>query len=259
MEEYRMRYVTVKGMTLTDAYHESLIALKYDGELVACPDYNTNQKEINMTIVVKEPLTEPMISKLTYIGPRELQKYVMEITDGILDFAIESGKWKYTYHSRMKDQLEFVVNDLKRNPDSRRAVISLRRDEDMYSDNPACLQHIQFFIREGKLEMMVLFRSNDACKAAFENMFALIMLQKKVADMLNIPVGTYVHRANSYHCYERDFDLLDSYVNRIENSYRSDRDEVITYDYEGEFKEIMDESIPEILKEVEELKHRNNN
>ena len=134
-----------------------------------------------------------MISKLFIGGYKELQQYVMEMRDGILDFEVYKGNWKYTYHDRMVrypidnqidfpetwclNQIDFIIHDLKRTPISRRAVIDIRdNSEDMYSDDPACLQHIQFFIRDNKLHMKVLFRSNDACKAAFMNMFALIMI-----------------------------------------------------------------------------------
>lgn len=111
-----------------------------------------------------------------------------------------------------------------------------------------CMQHIQFFIRDNKLHMKVLFRSNDAVKAAFMNAFALIMLQKRVADELGVEVGTYTHRANSFHCYERDFDLLHNYVKRYVNS------EDLTYDYVDDWKDDMEEAIPMILQKVEELK-----
>ena len=121
---------------------------------------------------------------------------------------------------------------------------------DMYSDDPACLQIIQYFIREGKLDCMVLFRSNDACKATFMNAFALIMLQKKIADELGIPVGMYTHRANSFHCYEKDFVLLKGYVDRIQ----SGKD--LTYSYEDDWKEDMEAAVPDIMRKVEELKSR---
>ena len=98
--------------------------------------------------------------------------------------------------------------------------------------------------------MKVLFRSNDACKAAFMNAFALIMIQKMIADELGIKVGSYTHRANSFHCYERDSGLLDGYVNRIHDG----KDDDITYSYEDDWKEVMEEFIPEILESVKVLK-----
>ena len=44
----------VKGRTLPEAYHNSLKELEEFGEISPCPDYNTNQKELSMTMVVEE-------------------------------------------------------------------------------------------------------------------------------------------------------------------------------------------------------------
>lgn len=263
-----MKVVFADGQTLTDAYHDSLKYLQKYGEITDCTDWNTTQKECNMTMVVRNPLQEPMISKCFIGGQKELQQYLMEMLDGILDFEIEKGNWAYTYHDRMVrynslktvhssrygnyittyiNQINFVIDELKRNPNSRRAVIIIRDASDIGSNDPSCLQHIQYFIRDNKLECDVLFRSNDACKATFMNAFALIMLQKRIADELGIEVGTYVHRANSFHCYEKDFGLLDGYVKRIEK-------EDMTYNYVGDWKEDMESYIDEIMENVEKLK-----
>ena len=248
-----MNEVLVKGTTLPEAYHQALFALLISGEESSCSDWNTNQKELSMTMVVQNPLQEPMISKLFIGGFKELEQYCQEMIDGILDFEVERGNWSYTYHQRMASQMPLMINELRRNSDSRRAVIDVRDwEHDIFSNDPACLQHIQYFIRDNKLHCKVLFRSNDACKATFMNAFALIMIQKKIADQLGIEVGTYTHRANSFHCYERDYELLRGYVNRINSS-----EDNCTYDYIGEWDELMEASKPEIAQMVEELKHRN--
>ena len=238
------------GNTLPEAYHGALEYLQDMGETVPCPDYNTTQKEVSMTFKVYHPLQEPMISRLFIGGYHELEQYRQEMLDGILDFEIGRGNWAYTYHGRMEKQIPFVVEELRRNPFSRRAVIDIRDwEKDSQSEDPACLQHIQYFIREDKLHCKVLFRSNDACKATFMNAFALIMLQKKIADELGVEVGTYTHRANSFHCYEKDFALLDGYVKRINSG------ENLTYNYVGEWDELMEEAKAEIAKKVERLKN----
>ena len=94
-------------------------------------------------------------------------------------------------------------------------------------------------------------RSNDAPKATFMNMFAFIMLQKKIANDLDVEMGSYTHRANSFHCYERDFKLLESYVKSIEKG------DSITYEYESFYKELMEESRPDIERKVLQLKNNN--
>ena len=254
-----MNEVITYGKTLPEAYHGSLLLLE-EAPITPCPDWNTNQKELSMTFMVDNPLQDNMISKLAFCDPVSLEQYCQEMLDGILDFEVDKGNWVYTYHDRMVrycvgeecvNQIQFIIDELKRNPYSRRAVINVRNNgEDMYSDDPACLQHLQFFIRDDKLHMKVLFRSNDACKAAFMNAFALIMLQKRVADTIGVEMGTYTHRANSYHCYERDFGMLHGYYKRI---YNEDPDD-LTYSYWDDWKLLMDDAKPEIANKVETLK-----
>ncbi len=242
-----------RGGTLPEAYHNALQMLNDFGPETPCPDWNTTQKEVSFTLVVDEPLAEPMISRLFIGGFMELEQYRQEMLDGILDFEIDRGNWTYTYHSRLAPQLPFIIDELKRNPYSRRAVIDIRDwEKETASDDPACLQHIQYFVRDGKLHCKVLFRSNDACKATFMNAFALIMLQKKIADELGYEIGSYTHRANSFHCYAKDFPLLEGYTNRI----RLDPLEMITYNYIGEWDELMEDSKPAIASKVEELKNQ---
>jgi len=240
----------VAGKTLPEAYHNALRALHLNHDDVPCPDYNTRQKEAAMTFVATDPLAEPLISRLFIGDPRSLEQYRQEMLDGILDFEVERGNWEYTYHARMEKQIPWVIDELGRNPDSRRAVISIRGEEDLSSDSPACLQNIQYFIRGGVLHCKTLFRSNDAAKATFMNAFALVMLQKRIADSLGVPVGTYTHRANSFHVYERDYPAFDAYVNRITSGGD------LAYYYEGDWDALMEEAKPEIAKMVEELRNR---
>ena len=238
----------VKGHTLPEAYHRALVELSAFGAIVDCPDYNTTQREASLTFVVDAPLEEPMISRLFIGDPRALEQYRQEMLDGILDFEVERGNWEYTYHLRMESQLPWVVEELRRNPSSRRAVISTRDDADLESGSPACLQHLQFMIRDELLHCKVVFRSNDAAKAAFMNAFAIILLQKRIADELGVAVGTYTHRANSFHVYDRDFPMLEGYLKRIESGND------VTYPYVGGWDELMDDAKPEIAEMVRQLR-----
>lgn len=237
----------IKEKTLPEAYHKALLVLQ-NAPIIPCPDWNTNQKEVSMTFVVAEPLSEPMISRLFVGDPHSLEQYRQEMLDGILDFEIERGNWVYTYHSRYENQYQFIIDELRRNPWSRRAVMDIRTLEDMGSNDPACWQHVQYFIRDNALHCKILFRSNDACKATYMNAFALIMLQKRIANTLGVKIGTYTHRANSFHCYERDFNMLDGYVKRIKDG------EDITFDFEDDWDELMEEERPSISEMVEKLR-----
>ena len=97
---------------------------------------------------------------------------------------------------------------------------------------------------------MVLFRSNDLPEAFFFNAFGLIMLQEKIARELGVAIGSYTHRSNSMHCYEKDFPLLQNFVKAINERPPED----LCYDYRGEWDELMEAEIPNILKLVEDLR-----
>ena len=240
--------IFVSGASLPDAYHKALVALYENNDELPCPDYGTNQKEASVTFTTDNPLSEPMISKLFIGDPRSLEQYRQEILDGILDFEIDRGNWDYTYHRRMENQIPWLIDELKRNTDSRRAVLSIRTEQDLTSGSPACLQHIQFLIRKGALHCKVLFRSNDAVKAAFMNAFALVMLQKRLADNLGTAVGSYTHRANSFHVYERDYSMFEGYIRRIHAGGE------LAYRYIGDWDDLMDDAKPEISKMIAALR-----
>lgn len=250
-----MRELNVKGYSLAEVYHKALVELKQYGELMYSDDWGCNCLEASMTMTVTNPLAEPMISRLCICSPESLEQYRQELLDGILDFNI--GKtWDYTYHDRMiypVEQKVWVVNELTKNPQSRRAVIDVRIPEkDCFSNDPACLQHIQYFIRNGKLDCCVLFRSNDATRATFMNSFGLIMLQKDIADKLRVEVGTFTLRANSFHCYENEFKNLENYVKKIEKVGITDRS--IIFNYKNDWDKKMEDSKEVIAEKVRKLR-----
>lgn len=269
-----MNYVQVKGMSLPDTYHKALVALKEYGDIVPCPDYDTEMIECSMDMVVQKPLMEPMISKCGIYSPKDLQQYMLEIKDGIFDFIIgkDENLWEYTYHERIADQIPFVLEELKRNIWSRRAVIDVRKNGvDMFNDHPACLQHIQFLVRrdlsnkEPKLDMIVTMRSNDATQATFMNAFGFIMgLQKLIADNLGLELGHYVHRVGSFHAYKSHWKELFHAVSKIKESETKD----LCYYYDShnsnylpkepfvEWRPMMEASMEEIMRLVKDEKEK---
>jgi thymidylate synthase len=148
----------------------------------------------------------------------------------------------------MEKQIPWIIEELRREPYSRRATIMIGSPYDHLLESPACLQTIQYLIRDDKLHCKVLFRSNDAAKATFMNAYALIRLQERIAKTLGAGMGTYTHRANSFHCYGRDYKMLDGYVRRLESGSE------VTYNYEGDWDERMEAAKPAIAEKVRKLR-----
>jgi thymidylate synthase len=100
--------------------------------------------------------------------------------------------------------------------------------------------------------MNVRFRSNDAYKAAFMNMFALIRLQQKMAERiseisgLQIHVGRYCHMADSYHIYGSYFKEFET---RFLGAIGKRTFEQRTIRYEN-VREMMESARPAILEKA---------
>ena len=189
-------------------------------------------KDCTMILTISEPLHEPMIHKDFPGGPEELQEYVMEVCEGIKDHLVRNPedpadtRWEYTYHRRLFvydvpgfkpfDQIETMCRKLAEVPHTRRAqAITWKVWEDNVCFDPPCLQNLWARLSEENnewvLSLNARFRSNDAYKAAFMNIFALVQLQKKMAERISaiadrpIKVGRYCHIADSYHLYGSTF------------------------------------------------------
>ena len=108
-------------------------------------------------------------------------------------------------------QWDYVRDELKRDPDSRRAVIHIRTPDDSIhavKDVP-CTLALQFFIRNSSLHLHVNMRSSDIILGIAYDIPAFTLMQEILANELGIDVGEYCHTSNSLHCYERDFKMLD--------------------------------------------------
>lgn len=100
--------------------------------------------------------------------------------------------------------------ELKANPDSRRAVVVINNPyyENYMGNNVACTLNLQYLIREGKLVAITNMRSNDAYKGFCYDTFAFQFFQELLAAELGVPVGRYYHNAASLHVYVSDLDRL---------------------------------------------------
>ena len=76
----------------------------------------------------------------------------------------------------------------------------------------------------------------------------------RIADALGAQMGSYTHRANSFHCYERDFAMLDGYCARIRaGDVDAERDD-LTFSYADDWSEQMRDAQPEIRAKVDALR-----
>lgn len=114
------------------------------------------------------------------------------------------------------DQFGWVIEELIRDQDSRRAVMIIG-DKSYLNESvndQRCCQFIQFCIRDGKLNCYASFRSSDAVWGFTNDTFTLVEIMKYVYVQLlmflpDLKLGEYTHNAISFHAYERHFKALE--------------------------------------------------
>ncbi|MBS1595567.1 MAG: hypothetical protein JST90_14720 [Bacteroidetes bacterium] len=192
----------VLGATIIDAWEKSIVHLLRKGDRVPT-QRGMNALELqNVLFLIAAPADSMQISGAYPFSEGFIQMYTESLSSSYKGVSIKDRL--YNYEGRF-DQIKNVVRILKKDPSSRRATVSLWNVEsDHKSTHPPCMVTMQFYIRDSKLHLTAVLRSNDAWMAAVPDMLSAVKIQIEVAGKLKVPVGSYNHLATSYHIYETD-------------------------------------------------------
>ena len=109
----------------------------------------------------------------------------------------------YGWQWGRKNQIDYVVNLLENNKDTRQAAISIYdcKEHSSYSKDTPCTYAVQFTILYGRLDMCVVMRSNDLWYGFCNDQYCFSKLQEMISLELNVEPGTYYHFAHNMHLY----------------------------------------------------------
>jgi len=110
-----------------------------------------------------------------------------------------------------RDQIAWVVDRLRADPEARSATITTFEPETDTSYIP-CISLLDFWLRDGALELVVYAHSLDFGKKAYGNLVELARLQHEVAERVGVGVGRLVIHAKSAHVYEPEWAALERIV-----------------------------------------------
>ena len=201
----------IKARTLAEA-HESII--KYileNGYYLYTEDKEHTVETDTIAAFIDTPFRLPRTSPYAPQKEMAAKEYARQLIEG------SSNEFDYTYHDQLfkweeyyihghkivHNQVQYLIDKLKELPESRRAVaIVFDPSKHQYTDKSVpCLQLMQLSYRQNRLNMKVVFRSNDMLTASGLNMYGLTELQKFIAGKLEYPVGSYTHIALIPHIY----------------------------------------------------------
>lgn len=113
------------------------------------------------------------------------------------------------------DQLTEVIEQIKKNPDSRRLIVSAWNVAEIPNMALApCHALFQFYVADGKLSLQLYQRSADVFLGVPFNIASYALLLMMVAQVCDLEVGDYVHSFGDVHIYNNHFEQVQRQLSR---------------------------------------------
>ena len=105
------------------------------------------------------------------------------------------------------DQITSVVNQIKKNPDSRRLIVSAWNVAEIEKMAlPPCHAFFQFYVADGKLSCQLYQRSADIFLGVPFNIASYALLTMMMAQVTGLGYGDFVHTMGDAHLYSNHID-----------------------------------------------------
>lgn len=223
-----------------DLYTQVLSEISLSPEYVAAPRGISSREITNLSMELTNPLNRFVWNKARDMNYEFAMKFFLWMINGDTDFSYVSGSNKNAvnfidapkdeaamptnfstaYGPRILKQLPYILEELKRDPASRRCVIHVLNegDLDMLGTNTKeeypCTDSFTFMIRDSALQMYTHMRSNNMVLTICYDVFNMTMLQEYVYRALkntfpDLRLGTYHHNIVSAHYFDREQPLVD--------------------------------------------------
>lgn len=132
--------------------------------------------------------------------------------------------WKGA-NGRTYDQLKWVIEEIKRNPDSRRLIVDAWNPEYIIPDTegnmheepmalPPCHMFFQFYVSSGKLSLQMYQRSGDIFLGVPFNIGSYALLLEMVAQVTGLEAGEFIHTIGDGHIYTNHLDQINLQLTR---------------------------------------------
>ena len=136
-------------------------------------------------------------------------------------------QWR-NWNSEGIDQIKSVIETLKKNPDSRRIMVSawnpgvLPDTSISFSENvannkaalPPCHAFFQFYVSEGKLSCQLYQRSADVFLGVPFNIASYALLNMMIAQVCNLSCGEFIHSFGDAHIYSNHYEQIKIQLSR---------------------------------------------
>ena len=113
------------------------------------------------------------------------------------------------------DQISWVVNEIKRNPDSRRLIVTAWNPADIEKMAlPPCHCLFQFYVGNGRLSCQLYQRSADVFLGVPFNIASYALLTMMMAQVTGLKPGEFIHTFGDAHLYLNHLDQTQEQLSR---------------------------------------------
>lgn len=111
------------------------------------------------------------------------------------------------YNGGHIDQISEVIEQIKKEPNSRRMIVSSWNVADLGNMNlPPCHAFFQFYVADGKLSLQLYQRSADTFLGVPFNIASYALLLMMVAQVTGLKSGEFIHTTGDTHLYKDHLD-----------------------------------------------------
>jgi len=199
--------VTIEYDTIGEVWQEAFNFIMLNGKTIK--DDNEELIEfLHLFLIVNSPEEEEL---MVQGQDASMKKWMRENFTQIKRVPELNDSWSYgwrLFNFQGKNQIEWVIEKLRKKPESKSATISMlqRAGEEPYIP---CVSLLDFKIRDNQLWLTATCRSLDFGKKAFYNFTNLSRLSRKVADKLGVSKIRLFININSAHIYKKDIEVRD--------------------------------------------------
>ncbi len=119
------------------------------------------------------------------------------------------------YNGGHIDQIQQAVDLIKKDPDSRRIIVSAWNVADLPNMNlPPCHAFFQFYVNDGKLSLQLYQRSADVFLGVPFNIASYALLLKMMAQVTGLKAGDFVHTLGDVHIYSNHIEQVKLQLSR---------------------------------------------
>jgi thymidylate synthase len=209
--------------TYLDAWKKALKYIIDFGTDFTDKDGRVCREVINMTVTIEDADADyeapiDIMQQFEWIYPtkEELSSIILN-REELATYQFSYGPRIFNYQKN-KDQInDFIIPLLKKDPATRRAVVSLYNpttDSNVLSKEIPSIMFMHFKLKNNQLNLTCFIRSNDFFIGWPGNIYQIFMLHRYVADKLLVKMGSLTTMSCSAHAFSEHFEMINKVLQK---------------------------------------------